>query len=300
MRQDEWQARAARHADRARPWVTGRLARRPVGQKNAIEDFLFDYYPYSPGKLATWHPGYGVVLEGDAALPYLRLTGYRATAEGVTAEIAWLAPRRERLAVAIRILQGTSARPAATGCFGLHEWAMTYGLTQEELRHAYLPLRLSPDEVTDTVDSVGLRCTHLDAFRFFTPTAVPRNETTPTRDGQPDQEQPGCLHAGMDLYKYAFWFSPLVSSDLVLDCFENAAEARELDMRASPYDMGPFGLEPIRVETAEGRAEYVRHQRELMDATDPLRARLLSVLEGLQATAATADVRGELEADARP
>ena len=111
---------------------------------------------------------------------------------------------------------------------------------------------------------------------------MPLNALEPTRATQPDLEQPGCLHAAMDLYKYAFWFSPLVSSDLVMDCFENAARARELDMRASPYDMAPFGLEPIRVETPEGRADYAAEQRELMTATDPLRLRLTSVLTSLR------------------
>ena len=142
---------------------------------------------------------------------------------------------------------------------------------------------MTPDVVAGTVESVGLRCTHIDAFRFFTPDAVPLNEHEPTRATQPDLEQPGCLHAAMDLYKYAFWFSPLVPSDLVADCFENAARARELDMRASPYDMSPFGLEPIRVETAEGRAAYVHEQHALIARTGPLRARLLRVLERLRA-----------------
>ena len=281
VRQDEWLPRAEAHRRRVEPWVSGRLARRPRGEKNAIEDFLFDYYPYSPGKLATWHPGFGVVLEGEHAQPYLRLTGYRPEGHGATADLAWLEARRPRLEMTLRILNGTSARPPVTGCFGLHEWAMTYHLTQDELRHAYLPLRVTPAQVTETVERIGLRCTHIDAFRFFTPDAVPLNELTPTRDTQPDLEQPGCLHNGMDLYKYAFWFSPLVSSELVADCFENAALARELDMRASPYDMEPFDLEPVRVETPEGRAEYVDLQRELLARTAPLRATLARTLADL-------------------
>ena len=278
-----WLAEQARHRERVQPWVSGRLERQSRGRKHAIEDFLFDYYPYSPGKLATWHPGYPVVLEGEQSRPYLGLSGYRSTGDGATADIAWLKPRRARLNAAISILDGAAARPPVTGCFGLHEWAMTYGLTQEELRHAYLPLRVTPAEVSATVDAIGLRCTHMDAFRFFTPDAVPLNELQPTRDTQPALEQPGCLHAAMDLYKYAFWFSPLVSSDLVMDCFENAARARELDMRASPYDMAPFDLEPIRVETAEGRREYAAAQQELMATTAPLRQQLIAALRDLLA-----------------
>ncbi|WP_241248314.1 hypothetical protein [Nocardioides turkmenicus] len=38
----------------------------------------------------------------------------------------------------------------------------------------------------------------------------------------------------MDLYKHAFRLSPLVSSDLVADCFELAWEIRTMDMPATP------------------------------------------------------------------
>jgi hypothetical protein len=283
VRAEEWLPLAEAHRARVEPWVRGRIERRGRGEPNAVEDFLFDYYPYSPGRLATWHPGFGVVLEGPQAQPYLERAGYRAVDGGVTADLEWLTPRRDRLALAIRILEGTTSRPPMTGCFGLHEWAMTYRLTQEQVRHAYLPLRLAPERIAAAVEEIGLRCTHIDAFRFFTPDAVPLNALTPTRATQPDLEQPGCLHASMDLYKYAFWFSPLVPSDLVADCFENAARARELDMRASPYDVSPFGLEPIRVETAEGRREYAVEQQRLMEATRPVRLRLLDALRSLSA-----------------
>ena len=282
MRQDEWQRLAADHADRVRPWVDARLARRAAGRKHAVDDFLFDYYPFSPAKLASWHPGYAVVLEGPEARSYLAHPGYIEVSDGVTADPSRLASKRPRLNLAIRILSGTMSRPAMTGCFGLHEWAMVYGLSQGEVRHEDLPLRVSPNTIAATVDEIGLRCTHIDAFRFFTPAAVPLNGLEPTRATQPDLEQPGCLHASMDLYKYAFWFSPFVPSELVTDCFELARTARQVDMAASPYDCGDLGLTPIRVETAAGRQQYAAAQRELMNAAAPLRARLQSVLVGLQ------------------
>lgn len=285
LHESEWQPLSAAHAERTRPWIEERLARRAEGKAHAINDFLFEYYPYSPNKLATWHPGFGVVLEGQAAQPYLARAGYRAEGKGVTADLAWLEGKQPRLELAIRILAGTTSRPPMTGCFGLHEWAMVYGLEQDEVRHAYLPLRVTASEITRTVDEVGLRCTHIDAYRFFTPQAMPLNPTTPTREKQPEMEQPGCLHAGMDLYKYAFWFSPFVSSELVADCFDLARDARSLDMAASPYDVSEFGVPPVRVETVTGRAEYVAAQRELMTRADPLRARLLDNL---------IDVRGAL------
>ena len=133
----------------------------------------------------------------------------------------------------------------------------------------------------ETVHDVGLRCTHIDAYRFFTPAALPLNPIEPTRATQPDLDQPGCLHANMDLYKYAMWFSPYVGSDLIADCFELARSARTLDMQASPYDVSQFDLEPIRVETSEGRLAYASRQREVMDAARPLRQRLLESLRDL-------------------
>jgi hypothetical protein len=123
-----------------------------------------------------------------------------------------------------------------------------------------------------------VRCTHVDAFRFFTPEAVPLNELQPTRESQPDLEQPGCLHATMDLYKWAAKYVALVGSDLVADAFGLARDARRLDMQAAPYDLGSLGYEPVPVETADGRAEYVRRQRELVDRAIPLRARLTDAL----------------------
>jgi hypothetical protein len=78
----------------------------------------------------------------------------------------------------------------------------------------------------------------------------------------------------MDLYKWTFKLVPLVDSALLLDCFELACTARELDMRASPYDLTDYGYEPIRIETPSGRAEYVRGQTEITEHARVLRARL--------------------------
>jgi hypothetical protein len=286
----EWRERRARHEERVRPWVEPRQVRRREGGKHPTDDFLFEYYPYSVGKLLAWHPGYGTALAGDAA-DYLSYPQYVRSDQGVTTTLAWLtesADRTKRLELAIRLLEGMSTRAANTGCFGLHEWAMVYGLEQDEIRHSAFPLRISPDEITETVHDVGLRCTHIDAYRFFTPAAMPLNAIEPTRVTQPDLDQPGCLHANMDLYKYSMWFSPYVSSVLVADCFELARSARTLDMQASPYDMSEFDLEPIRVETTEGRITYASRQREVMQSAEPLRARLAAVLTRLRRAAADA------------
>ena len=185
----------------------------------------------------------------------------------------------ERLATArwvVALLERMRERPAIFGCFGVHEWAMVHGLDPAEIRHASWPLRLTPGQIADVVEGLGARCTHFDAFRFFTETARPLNAHQLTRSDQPDVEQRGCLHAGMDLYKWAYKLSPLTSSELVADCFELAREIRTVDMRASPYDLSDLGLEPIAIETPDGRAEYVEMQRSFTERAEPLRARLLS------------------------
>jgi len=188
------------------------------------------------------------------------------------------AARQSSLRWTHELLVGTTARPGHFGCFGLHEWAMVYRLPPEQLRHPGWPLRRTPDEVAQLVQERGVRCSHFDAFRFFTPAARPLNVLQPTRASQQQLEQPGCLHATMDLYKHAYKLSPLVPSELVADAFALARDVRTLDMRASPYDFSALGLEPVAVETTEGRAEYARQQRRFRDRAAPLRHRLIDVV----------------------
>ncbi len=244
--------------------------------------FLFDYYPYSVNRLRTWHPGHGTVLQGSVDR-FLAHPDYIARNGGATPDAARLERHRKRLYISVRLLGDTSARAPEFGCFGMHEWAMVYRLPPDQVRHTSTPLRLTPAEIAEAVDGLGLRCTHLDAFRFFTPAAVPFNAHAPTRSEQHLWEQPGCLHANMDLYKYAMWFQPFMPSEVIADCFTLARQAREVDMRAAPYDLADLGYEPIPVETPEGRRAYVEHQRRIADQAQPLRARLLSWLRDLRA-----------------
>jgi hypothetical protein len=48
-------------------------------------------------------------------------------------------------------------------------------------------------------------------------------------------------------------------------------------MRASPYDLTSLGLDPLLVETPQGRTEYVRHQRAFSERAAALRRRLIDV-----------------------
>ena len=79
----------------------------------------------------------------------------------------------------------------------------------------------------------------------------------------------------MDLYKHAFRLSPMVPSDLVADCFELAWDIRVMDMRAAPYDLAGLGFDPVRIETPDGKAEYVAAQRMFAERGAPLRHRLV-------------------------
>ncbi len=181
------------------------------------------------------------------------------------------------------LLTRTGSRTAQFGCFGLHEWAMVYRTSSDDVRHSAVPLRLGHTGTDAVVESMQLRCSHYDAYRFFTPEAAPRNIELLTRDDQLDREQPGCLHAGMDLYKWCYKLSPLVDSDLLVRCFRHAATTRELDMRASPYDLSDYGYSPITIETAAGRAQYVREQSALTSRAADLRQDLLERCTALRA-----------------
>ncbi|MEV4623592.1 3-methyladenine DNA glycosylase [Asanoa sp. NPDC049573] len=274
---DAWRARRLAHERRVDGWVEPHLARRRAGERHPVEDFLFTYYSHRPAQLRRWHPGAGVVLAGASVDELGR--DYRAEPAGVTVDAAAVRARRATSIDWIRtLLTRTAARPAQLGCFGMHEWAMVYRQTQQEVRHDAWPLRLSPADTAAVVEERGVRCSHFDAYRFFTAPARPLNVLTPTRERQHELEQPGCLHANMDLYKWAYKLSPLVPSELVADCFALARDIRTLDMRASPYDLAALGYPPVRIETAPGRAEYAAAQREFADRAAPLRERLLAAI----------------------
>ena len=270
-----WLARAAAHAARVDTFIEPHLARRGSKVKHPVHDFLFTYYSQRPAQLRRWHPGYGAAL-ADAP-EYTGLKGYVDGA--VTSE--YVASQAQLTRGLLRLLRATEARPAHTGCFGLHEWAMVYRQSPDELRHNDWPLRLGSSGTDEVVESHQVKCSHFDAFRFFTPPARGLNVLQPARDDRPSFEQPGCLHAGMDLYKHAFRLTPMISSDLVADCFELARDIRELDMRAAPYDLIDLGFEPIPIETAAGKAEYAAAQREFAERSAPLRQRLIDECERL-------------------
>lgn len=276
----EWQAREVAHQQRADALTAGHAERRRSGRKHPIEDFLFEYYNFPVTKLRRWHPGPGQILEDAAGQPRAGWPYYRRFGDGsVALDLgAFTAQRLPAMEFIRDLLARTLSRPPYLACFGLHEWAMVYRAAPQHIRHTATPLRLSRADTDAVVESHAIRCSHFDAYRFFTADAVPRNALAPTRETQRELEQPGCLHAGMDVYKWAHKLVPLTPGDLLLDAFELARDVRELDMRASPYDLSGLGYSPIRIETPEGKSEYAGAQRAFALRANDLRRRLLTVI----------------------
>jgi len=268
----EWRARAVAHRERVSVITGPHRDRARRGEAHPVLDFLFTYYSHRPARLERWHPGPAVVLAGAPDAP-----GYRRVDGGIVLDVQ---ERARRTASFVRdLLAATASRPPQLSCFGMHEWAMVY--RSAEVRHAAWPLRLGAAGTDAVVDALPVRCTHHDAFRFFTPEARPRNALQPTRSDQLALEQPGCLHATMDLYKWAYKLDPATPSELVADCLELAVEVREWDMRASPYDLTALGYQPVPIETPAGRAEYATAQARFAERAAPLRQRLIDLCDTL-------------------
>ncbi|WP_053387400.1 hypothetical protein [Leucobacter japonicus] len=279
----EWHPRAVAHETRADALTAAHRARRLRHESHPVEDFLWTYYSVKPSELRRWHPGAGVSLAeapDRASWRHYRVEGGVASVD----VIAFFAKRGSTVDYIEQLLTATRERTPRFGCFGLHEWAMVYRMTPEQLRHTRLPLRIGHAATDAVVETHTIGCSHFDAYRFFTDEAHPLNTMQPTRENQLDTEQSGCLHAGMDLYKWAGKLGPIVPGDVLLDAFELARDIREVDMRASPYDVSAFvgtdgrSLAPVAIETAEGKREYTRLQRAFAERGDALRVRVLDAI----------------------
>jgi len=287
LTREAWTERADAHAARVDVCIQPHLARRLRGERHPVHDFLFTYYSQRPAALRRWHPGFGVEL-ADAP-EYAESKGYQ---QG-TVSPSYLAGQRPLVERIRTLLAATAQRSANLGCLGLHEWAMVYrgnpatSGVADSMRHDW-PLRLGGAGTDQVVEGNRIGCSHFDAYRFFTEPARPLNVLRPGRDDRADFEQPGCLHAGMDLYKHAFRLTPLIPSELVADAFELAWDIRILDMRAAPYDFSGVVLDPggepwtpVAIETPEGKASYVAAQRSFSERGAPIRERLVAECDRL-------------------
>ena len=278
-----WRDLAAQHKLRAELHTLPARARRDRGVPHPIEDFLFEYYPFSFSLLEQWQPGIGVALEweetdevAESPPPPFKDRWYAREGNLLFADALRLSQKeRQRLLWIGELLEATRNRSPNFACHGLHEWAMVY--RGKEIRHERtLKLRLPQVEIDALVETRAICCSHHDAFRFFATEARPFNRLQPSLETRNQHEQPGCLHANMDLYKWAAKAMPWVGSELLLDCFELAVELRDLDMRASPYDLSDWGREAVRIESAEGRRIYEEEQKRLSSKAGPLRKRLIT------------------------
>ncbi len=268
----EWRTRIYQHEQRISELIDDYLNRRQQQQKDPVMDFLFEYYAFRPSHLKRWSPGFGRLLQGKN-FDTLELSELTITEDGAYLDpVLFSDNRKSAVRWILTVLENSADSKPSFGCFGMHEWAMVY--KADNIRHNQVPLRMPMDELAEFVESRPLVCTHFDAFRFFTDKARPMNKHKLKRDSFKDMEQPGCIHTNMDLYKWAFKMYPWIGSDLIREAFELAVEARFVDMKASPYDLSERGLEPIKIETNEGRIEYVKRQKEIFEKGEPVRKKL--------------------------
>lgn len=255
--------------------------------KHAVIDFLFEYYSFRPARLLQWSPGLSYCILPDETRDFCdvkslsSLKSSSVNEQGAFCIDAHEFPklRLDGLLRAINLLKSSHNRAPNYGCFGLHEWAMIY--EARDIRHPQLSLRFSHKEIRSIVESHTLKCHHYDAYRFFSKSAVQFNAYPLDKDNREAFEQPGCLHANMDLYRWAFKYYPWVDSDLIRSAFLLAKDIREVDMRASPYDVSCYDLTPIKIETLSGKNEYIDYQKYFFNQAKPLRLALLKQLKNL-------------------
>jgi len=278
--ESEWKQLRSDHEHRIDSLLSDYLERRSQHERNPVLDFLFEYYSFRPSLLRRWTPGMGVLLKGNNSAENALHDAFVTCDAGAFVDPKnFPAHRKNSIRWILNLLRAISSRSPRFGCYGLHEWAMVY--QTEKVRHPYLPLRLPLDEIAGFVDTQQIACSHFDAFRFFTKPARPLNNLQPHRENRMELEQPGCVHVTMDLYKWAYKIYPWIDSDLLTNAFELAIDARTVDMQASPYDMREYGLQPIKIETTDGRIKYRNEQEKLALKAGPIRERIIKVYEDL-------------------
>jgi hypothetical protein len=277
---DTWRSRVSSHEKRISFWVQDRRERGAIGEKHPVYDFLFDYYSFRPSQLLRWSPGIGYMLCDADQNSFAGAHEFTLSEQGLFLDVMTFPKHRIKfLKWALQYLKNVQERPAQLGCFGLHEWAMLYKTNTP--RHSSVPLRLDSSEINQVCESLNIRCSHYDAFRFFTQDAVPLNIKKLTRETTTEDDQPGCIHVTMDLYRYAYKIAPYSSAELIADAFALAVKAREVDMRASPYDLSSLGFAAIEIETTAGRASYVEMQKKLMEEAQGIRTKLIFEYQNL-------------------
>ena len=296
LERSEWILRADAHRRRVRDLLGGIFYDREVHDKHPIYNFIFNYYRFRPHRtIERYSPGldFGLKNESDDDESlYLPSSKYLSMNDGCT-EIDPVKSLNEKSVTRIRnlhtLLEIVQRRPPNFSCFGVHEFAMLYS----GARHSYyqknvLKLRMTQREIDSIVERAPITCTHFDATRHFPETIASRVKTSPSL--RTKNEQAGCVHTNLDLFKYALRLFPFASSELVADALELAIRARELDMRASPYDLSSvdvtelrydFDLTPILIETESGRTKFKNLTMDLYRDSLPIRDRIIKVASSI-------------------
>lgn len=278
-----WRVRQQEHLSRVAEQADAFVDRRSRGWKHPVHDFLFTYYSFSPAKLKEWIPPLGVSLELTEEdlieMPWFSRSHFVREGQVLRHQGEVPAHKRDLARWVASLCRQVLDRAPRFRCFGLHEWAMVYRQSREQVRHQGYELRMAPEAMAHFIESQTIGCSHYDAFRFFTPEARPMNVLQPVLETRLEMEQGACLHANMDLYKWATKLWPWIGSELIGECFALAHAGRDLDMRASPYDLRHLGHEPLCIETVEGRVQYEQEQRALAELAVPVRERLLAMAE---------------------
>ena len=104
----------------------------------------------------------------------------------------------------------TASRPPSYGCFGLHEWAMVYRLAADAGAPRAAAAAARQRRHRRGRRGAPLRCTHVDAYRFFTPRRRRATRSRPTRDEPAARSSsPAACTPGMDLYRWAAAVRPV-------------------------------------------------------------------------------------------
>ena len=195
-----WQPQAERHLAR----VTKLLGAAPdvaaaQSRDDPLLNFVFTYYGSDLGaaaNLGRWCPPVGVAIEASQ-------DDRERLWRGIESDGAY-DPRmlpKKRIAALERgraALAATRKRPPIWHCYGLHEWAMQYWPEGAQkppsaVYQAHMRLRVPREVINQVVERRGVRCTHVDALRFFAPAAGELNALGASlrREEQLELEQPG-------------------------------------------------------------------------------------------------------------
>ena len=308
LKRSEWRSRADAHRRRVRDLLGGMFYDRKVHDRHPIYNFLFNYYRFRPHRtIERYSAGLDFAVEScsssDDESLYLPSSKYLSVKDGCI-EMDPVKSLNEKSVTRIRnlctLLEKVQRRPPNFSCFGVHEFAMLHSGTRRSLFQKGLKLRMSQREIDNVVERAPIRCTHFDATWHFPKSALKSCRIKTSPDLRTKNEQAGCIHTNLDLFKFSLRLWPFASSELVADALELAIRARELDMRASPYDLSSisdftelgrdFDLTPVLIETESGRAEFRDSTMVLYRDSLPIRDRLIkvasSVLDCVSSTSA--------------